>query len=56
MSNAIKEVGYIPDTGVVLHEINEELKTMWVCGHNEWTAVVYALIHTVAEMPIRITH
>ena len=55
LSNAIKEVGYIPDTGVVLHEINEELKTMWVCGHSERLAAVYALIHTAAGMPIRIT-
>ncbi|KAK7245503.1 hypothetical protein RIF29_40349 [Crotalaria pallida] len=55
LSNAIKEMGYVPNTGVVLHDINEEMKAMWVCGHSERLAAVFALIHTAPGMPIRIT-
>ncbi|XP_057423186.1 pentatricopeptide repeat-containing protein At3g14330 [Lotus japonicus] len=55
LSNAIKDSGYIPNTDVVLHDINEEMKVMWVCGHSERLAAVFALIHTGAGMPIRIT-
>ncbi|KAF1859732.1 hypothetical protein Lal_00010316 [Lupinus albus] len=56
LSNAIEDEGYIPDTSVVLHDINEEMKTMWVCGHSERIAAVFALIHTSPGMPIRITN
>ncbi|KAI4307683.1 hypothetical protein L6164_030845 [Bauhinia variegata] len=55
LSDAMKKVGYIPDTSVVLHDVNEEMKAMWVCGHSERLAAVYALIHSAAGMPIRIT-
>ncbi|XP_061352660.1 pentatricopeptide repeat-containing protein At3g14330 [Gastrolobium bilobum] len=55
LSNAIKDSGYIPNTDVVLHDINEEMKIIWVCGHSERLAAVFALIHTAAGMPIRIT-
>uniref|UniRef100_I1J4E0 DYW domain-containing protein n=1 Tax=Glycine max TaxID=3847 RepID=I1J4E0_SOYBN len=55
LSNAIKDLGYIPNTSVVLHEINEEIKAIWVCEHSERLAAVYALINTAAGMPIRIT-
>ncbi|XP_015966409.1 pentatricopeptide repeat-containing protein At3g14330 [Arachis duranensis] len=55
LSNATKKVGYVPDTEVVLHDINEEMKTMWVCGHSERLAAVYALINTGEGMPVRIT-
>ncbi|KAI3468500.1 hypothetical protein Pfo_025163 [Paulownia fortunei] len=47
--------GYRPDTGVVLHDINEEMKVEWVCGHSERLATVFALIHTSSGLPIRIT-
>ena len=55
LSNAIKDLGYIPNTSVVLHDINEEIKAIWVCEHSERLAAVYALINTAAGMPIRIT-
>ena len=55
LSNAIKDLGYIPNTSVVLHEINEEIKAIWVCEHSERLAAVFALINTGAGMPIRIT-
>ncbi|PRQ45545.1 putative DYW domain-containing protein [Rosa chinensis] len=28
---------------------------MWVCGHSERVAITFALVHTAAGMPIRIT-
>ena len=51
----MEEAGYIPDTGVVLHDVNEETRAMWVCGHSERIATMFALINTGSGMPIRIT-
>ncbi|KAK7405282.1 hypothetical protein VNO78_06482 [Psophocarpus tetragonolobus] len=51
-----KDLGYIPkdlNRGVVLHDINEEMKA--ICGHSEWLVAVFALIHIAVGMPIRIT-
>ncbi|KAK4278143.1 hypothetical protein QN277_016031 [Acacia crassicarpa] len=56
LSDAIKGAGYIPDTGVVLHDVNEEMKVTWVCGHSERIAAIFSLIHTADGMPIRITN
>ncbi|KAL8536590.1 hypothetical protein ACS0TY_011971 [Phlomoides rotata] len=47
--------GYRPDTGVVLHNIDEEMKVEWVCGHSERLATVFSLIHSGSGLPIRIT-
>jgi len=55
LSNAIKDLGYIPNTSVVLHDVNEDMKATWVCEHSERLAAVAALINTGAGMPIRIT-
>ncbi|XP_054796790.1 pentatricopeptide repeat-containing protein At3g14330-like isoform X1 [Prosopis cineraria] len=55
LSEAIKEAGYIPDTDDVLHDVNEEMKVTWACGHSERIAAIFALIHTADGMPIRIT-
>ncbi|KAJ6867513.1 pentatricopeptide repeat-containing protein [Populus alba x Populus x berolinensis] len=35
LREAMEEFGYIPNTDVVLHDVNEETKAMWVCGHSE---------------------
>ncbi|XP_054799496.1 pentatricopeptide repeat-containing protein At3g14330-like isoform X2 [Prosopis cineraria] len=55
LSEAIKEAGYVPDTDDVLHDVNEEMKVTWACGHSERIAAIFALIHTADGMPIRIT-
>ncbi|KDP35384.1 hypothetical protein JCGZ_10368 [Jatropha curcas] len=55
LSEAMKEIGYVPDTSVVLHDVNEETKAMWVCGHSERLATMFALVNTADGMPIRIT-
>lgn len=55
LTEAMEEVGYVPHTGVVLHDVNEETKAMWVCGHSERLATMFALINTAPGMPVRIT-
>ncbi|XP_010062302.2 pentatricopeptide repeat-containing protein At3g14330 [Eucalyptus grandis] len=55
LMEAMEEVGYVPDTRAVLHNVNEDMKTLWVCGHSERLATTFALIHTGAGTPIRIT-
>ncbi|XP_041002434.1 pentatricopeptide repeat-containing protein At3g14330 [Juglans microcarpa x Juglans regia] len=55
LKNAMEVFGYVPRTDVVLHDVNEEIKAMWVCAHSERLATVFALIHTSTGMPIRIT-
>ncbi|XP_059641839.1 pentatricopeptide repeat-containing protein At3g14330 [Cornus florida] len=55
LKEAMEEVGYVPDTGAVLHDVNEEIKAMWLCGHSERLATMFGLIHTGSGMPIRIT-
>lgn len=55
LTHAMERIGYVPDTRSVLHDINDEMKTEWVCGHSERLATMFGLIHTGSEMPIRIT-
>lgn len=55
MNQEMEKRGYRPDTGVVLHDISEELKVEWVCGHSERLATIFALIQTGSGLPIRIT-
>ncbi|KAL0015073.1 hypothetical protein SO802_002142 [Lithocarpus litseifolius] len=55
LMDAMEEIGYVPNTGVVLHDVNEETKSIWLCGHSERLATVFQLIHSSAGAPIRIT-
>ncbi|KZV31734.1 pentatricopeptide repeat-containing protein [Dorcoceras hygrometricum] len=55
LTKAMEKRGYVPDTGVVLHDIDEDMKLEWVCGHSERLATIYALIHGGSGLPIRIT-
>ncbi|XP_042480513.1 pentatricopeptide repeat-containing protein At3g14330 [Macadamia integrifolia] len=55
LKKAMEEIGYVPDTGVVLHDVEEEIKAKWVCGHSERLAVMFGLIHTGSGVPIRVT-
>ncbi|KAL5563178.1 hypothetical protein UlMin_032925 [Ulmus minor] len=54
LEEAMKDNGYVPDTSVVLHDVNEETKASLVCGHSERLAMTFALIHSSSSMPIRI--
>ncbi|KFK38798.1 hypothetical protein AALP_AA3G161600 [Arabis alpina] len=55
LQEAIEKSGYSPDTSVVLHDVDEETKANWVCGHSERLATTYSLIHTGEGVPIRVT-
>ncbi|CAM8894584.1 unnamed protein product [Rhodiola kirilowii] len=55
LTEAMEEDGYVSNTSVVLHDVEEGMKSMWVCGHSERIATMFALINTSSSMPIRIT-
>lgn len=55
LMEALRKSGYEPDIGVVLHNVDKEVKADWVCGHSEKLATVFGLIHCGSRMPIRIT-
>ncbi|KAA8543820.1 hypothetical protein F0562_022003 [Nyssa sinensis] len=50
-----KEKGYVPDTKVVLYELDAEEKERIVLGHSEKLAVAFGLINTNKGETIRIT-
>lgn len=50
----IKEMGYVPNTNLVLHELEEEQKEQYLLQHSEKLAVVFGLISTSKPKPIRI--
>ncbi|KAL6311380.1 hypothetical protein AAG906_022971 [Vitis piasezkii] len=54
LASQIKEMGYIPDTDFVLHDIEEEQKEQFLFQHSEKIAVAFGLISTSQSKPIRI--
>ncbi|KAJ9679775.1 hypothetical protein PVL29_021630 [Vitis rotundifolia] len=54
LASKIKEMGYIPDTDFVLHDIEEEEKEQFLFQHREKIAVAFGLISTSQSKPIRI--
>ena len=54
LSKKLKAEGYIPDTGLVLCNIDEEQKVHALCAHSEKLAIAYGLMHTPRGMPIRV--
>ncbi|XP_077215332.1 pentatricopeptide repeat-containing protein CRR2, chloroplastic-like [Tasmannia lanceolata] len=55
LSKEMKERGYIPDTKVVLYELDREEKEQIVLGHSEKLAVAFGLINSNSGETIRIT-
>ncbi|EEC71803.1 hypothetical protein OsI_04433 [Oryza sativa Indica Group] len=51
----MKNDGYVPDTGAVLYDIEEEEKEKILLGHSEKLAVAFGLINTGRGEVIRIT-
>ncbi|KAK1316831.1 Pentatricopeptide repeat-containing protein [Acorus calamus] len=51
---SMEREGYVPDTDVVLHDVDEGTKAEWVCGHSERIAVVFGLVNSGDGIPIRI--
>lgn len=55
LSTEMKEQGYVPQTKVVLYDLDEEEKERIVLGHSEKLAVAFGLINTSKGETIRIT-
>lgn len=51
----IEAAGYMPDTGCVLHDVDEEVKVKMLWGHSERLAIAFGIISTPAGSVIRIT-
>ncbi|KAG0598862.1 hypothetical protein M758_12G106600 [Ceratodon purpureus] len=54
LSQEIKGLGYVPDTRLVSHDVDEELKEQVLCHHSERLAIAYGLISTPPGKPIHI--
>ena len=54
LSKKLKAEGYIPDTRLVLRNIDEEQKVHALWAHSEKLAMAYGLMHTPRGMPIRV--
>ncbi|KAK6276867.1 hypothetical protein POUND7_017190 [Theobroma cacao] len=50
----IKEIGYVAETSLVLHDIGEEEKENQLCYHSEKLAVAFGLISTNEGTPIQV--
>ncbi|CAN6477459.1 unnamed protein product [Victoria cruziana] len=50
----LREVGYVPETDPVLHELEEEEREVAVVFHSEKLAIAYGLMKTSHGKPIRI--
>ncbi|WCJ20454.1 Tetratricopeptide repeat (TPR)-like superfamily protein [Euphorbia peplus] len=55
LSTEMKEKGYVPQTKVVLYDLDVEEKERIVLGHSEKLAVAYGLLNTKSNETIRIT-
>eukprot|EP00249_Psilotum_nudum_P015210 c25216_g11_i1 orf=2-868(+) len=55
LSRQMKEVGYVPDTMAVLHDVGEEEKEEMLCSHSEKLAIAFGLISVPCGAPIHIT-
>lgn len=51
----MKEIGYVPQTKIVLYDLDEAEKERIILGHSEKLAVAFGLINTSRGEPIRIT-
>jgi hypothetical protein len=54
LAQKMKTLGYVPDTRLVLHDVDEELKEQVLCHHNERLAIAFGLISTPPGKPIHI--
>ncbi|CAM6129887.1 unnamed protein product [Calypogeia fissa] len=54
LTEELKAEGYIPDTQLVLQNIDEEDKELALCSHSERLAIVYGLMHIPRGNPIRV--
>ncbi|XP_031487358.1 pentatricopeptide repeat-containing protein At3g24000, mitochondrial-like [Nymphaea colorata] len=52
--NQMKEIGYIPDTSIALHDVENERKEEYILQHSEKLAVAFGLVSLPGAGPIRI--
>ncbi|KAJ9677182.1 hypothetical protein PVL29_022270 [Vitis rotundifolia] len=50
----ISSIGYTPDTGSVLHDLEEEDKIGILRGHSEKLAISFGLLNTAKGVPVRV--
>ncbi len=54
LSSLMHDVGYVPDTKFVLHDVEEEEKVFPLCHHSEKLAIAFGLMSTDPGTPLRI--
>ncbi|XP_072970144.1 pentatricopeptide repeat-containing protein At3g26782, mitochondrial [Typha angustifolia] len=54
LSIRMQEAGYVPDTGSVLHDVDEEEKETVLRVHSEKLAVSFAIINSIPGTPIHV--
>jgi len=54
LEEKIRGIGYVPDTGSVLHEVEEEEKVELLRGHSEKQAIAFGLMNTREATKLRV--
>lgn len=54
LTQEMKKTGYVPDTRLVLHDVDKQQKEEALCFHSEKLAIAYGLISTPLGTPIRV--
>ncbi|CAM6085796.1 unnamed protein product [Calypogeia fissa] len=54
LTEELKAAGYIPDTQLVLQNVDEADKELALCSHSEKLAIAYGLMHVREGNPIRV--
>eukprot|EP01018_Ginkgo_biloba_P000579 Gb_09654 [translate_table: standard] len=54
LTKQMKDAGYMPETNVVLHYVEEEQKEHFLCHHSEKLAIAFGLIRMPVGTPIQI--
>ena len=55
LTKKLRRVGYVPDTRLVMHEVDEQQKEEILCHHSERLAIAYGLIRTPSGTALRIS-
>lgn len=55
LEGLMHEAGYVPNTGSVFHDVEEDEKTDMVCSHSERLAIAFGLISTMPGTRLLIT-
>eukprot|EP01018_Ginkgo_biloba_P029482 Gb_12585 [translate_table: standard] len=54
LAGQMEKAGYVPNTNLVFHDMEEEVKEHMLCSHSEKLAIAFGLINTNPGTPIRI--